>query len=108
MDDFRLTFLHGQVAGSDAIRFGAEQLARIRPLNDLAFAGATRLLARDWEHAPGRAGVDPRLMVFLANVAAVGLLTMKGMVESLGDPLLYSDEQLIDGLARIFEAAAAP
>jgi hypothetical protein len=47
-------------------------------------------------------------MVFLANVAALGILTMKGMVEHLGDPLLYSDEELIDALARIFEAAAAP
>jgi hypothetical protein len=47
-------------------------------------------------------------MAFLASVAAIGLLTMKGMVESVGDPLLYSDEQLIEGLARVFEAAAAP
>jgi len=38
----------------------------------------------------------------------MGMLTMKGMVESVGDPLLYSDEQLIEGFARIFEAAAAP
>jgi hypothetical protein len=30
------------------------------------------------------------------------------MVEAVGDPLLYSDEQLIDALARVFEAAAAP
>jgi AcrR family transcriptional regulator len=108
MDDFRLTFMHGQVAGPSAVRFGAEQFARIRPLNELAYAGATKLLTEEWKHARGRAGVDPRLMVFLANVAAYGVLTMKGMVESLGDPLLYSDEQLIDGLARIFEAAAKP
>ena len=47
-------------------------------------------------------------MAFLAYLAAIGLLTMKGMVESLDDPLLYSDEQLIEGFARIFEAAAAP
>ncbi len=45
-------------------------------------------------------------MAFLAYLAAIGLLTMKGMVESVGDPLLYSDEQLIDGFARVFEAAA--
>jgi AcrR family transcriptional regulator len=108
MDDFRLTFMHGQVAGSSAVRFGAEQFARIRPLNELAYAGATAALAREWKHSRGRAGVEPRLMVFLANVAAVGVLTMKGMVENLGDPLAYSDEQLIEGLARIFEAAAAP
>lgn len=108
MDDFRLTFMHGQVAGASAVRFGAEQLARIRPLNELAYAGATATLAREWKQARGRAGVEPRLMVFLANVAAVGLLTVKGMAENLGDPLLYSDEQLVEGLARIFEAAAAP
>lgn len=108
MDDFRLTFMHGQVAGSSAVRFGAEQFARIRPLNELAYAGATATLAREWKHARGRAGVEPRLMVFLANVAAIGVLTVKGMVENLGDPLRYSDEQLIDGLARIFEAAAEP
>lgn len=101
MHDFRLTFMHGQVAGSSAVRFGAEHFARIRPLNELAYAGATATLAREWKHARGRAGVEPRLMVFLANVAAIGVLTVKGMVENLGDPLLYSDERLFDGLARV-------
>jgi hypothetical protein len=40
--------------------------------------------------------------------SALGLLTMKGLVESLGDPLRHSDDDLIEALARIFEAAAAP
>lgn len=110
MDDFRLLYMHGQVLGQgpDRVHVGAEQLARIRPLNDIAYGGATRKLADDWRVARGRAGVEPRLMAFLANLAAVGVLTMKGMVESIDDPLLYSDEQLIDALSRIFEAAAAP
>jgi len=30
------------------------------------------------------------------------------LVESVGDPLLYSDDQLIEGFAQIFAAAAAP
>ena len=47
-------------------------------------------------------------MAFLAYLAAIGLLTMKGMVESLQDPLAYSDDQLVEGFARIFEAATAP
>jgi hypothetical protein len=34
-------------------------------------------------------------------------LTVKGMVECVDDPLLYSDEELIDGLSRVFEAAAS-
>lgn len=108
MDDFRLAFLHGQVAKPGSVRVEPEQLARIRPLNELAYAGTAKLLADDWKHGRGRARVEPRLMAFLAGIAAMGLLTMKGMVESVGDPLLYSDEQLIEGLARIFEAAAAP
>ena len=108
LDDFRLAFLHPQVVGPGGIRIGAEQFARIRPLNDLSYKGAAKMLSDDWKGGRGRAGVDPRLMVFLANVSALGILTMKGFVESLGDPLLYSDEQLIDGVARIFEAAAAP
>ncbi|MBI1212950.1 MAG: TetR family transcriptional regulator [Alphaproteobacteria bacterium] len=107
LDDFRLAFLHGQVAGKDAIHFDAKQFARIRPLNDLWFGGAAKLIAEERKRRPGRARVEPRLMAFLAYGAALGLLTMKGMVENLDDPLLYTDDQLVEGLARIFEAAAA-
>ena len=108
LDDFRLTFLHAQVAKPGTVRVTREQLARIRPLNDRTFGGAAKLLDRDWKRAKGRAGVDPRLMSFLAHAASLGVLTMKGLVEASDDPLLYSDEQLVDALARIFEAAAAP
>jgi AcrR family transcriptional regulator len=108
IDDFRLVYLHGQVAAPGTLRVDPDHLARIRPLNDLAFATAAKMLEQDWTERPGRAGINPRLMAFLANVAAIGLLTFKGMVESVDDPLLYSDEELIEGFARIFEAAAAP
>jgi AcrR family transcriptional regulator len=108
LDDFRLAFLHPQVAGPGAVRVGAEEFARMRPLNDVAYKDAAKMLADEWKKGHGRAGVEPRLMVFLANVAALGILTLKGLVESLGDPLLYSDDQLVEGLARIFETASAP
>ena len=108
LDDFRLTFLHGQVARPGSVHAPPELLARIRPLNDLAFAGASELLAADAKLGRNRARVDPRMMAFLANIAAIGLLTVKGAVESVGDPLLYSDEDLVEGLSRIFETAARP
>jgi AcrR family transcriptional regulator len=108
LDDFRLAFLHGQVADKGAVHFNPQQFARIRPLNDLLYGGTARRLEEDRKSRPGRAQVEPRLMAFLAYLAAIGLLTLKGMVESLDDPLLYSDEQLIEGFARIFAAAAAP
>ena len=104
MDDFRLSYLHPQLS-PDAVRVGPEQLARLRPLNDLSYAGAARRLASG---PRGRAGVDPRLMAFLANMAAMGVVMMKGLVEAFDDPLRYSDEELIEALARIFEAAAKP
>jgi AcrR family transcriptional regulator len=107
LDDFRLAFLQAQVAGQGAVHFDAQQFARIRPLNELWFAGAVKKLNEDRKKRPGRATVEPRLLAFLAWLASIGLLTMKGMVESLDDPLLYSDEQLIEGFARVFAAAAA-
>jgi AcrR family transcriptional regulator len=108
IDDFRLTYLHGQVAGAGAVALGPEELARIRPLNDLAYAGAARRVVETLRGEKSRAGVEPRLLVFLANLAAIGVLTMKGLVESVDDPLLYSDEQLIDALCRVFAVAAEP
>lgn len=107
-DDFRITFMHSQVATPGSFRVDPQNLERIRPLNDLTYAGATKKLTDDWKHGRGRVRINPRLMAFLANVAAVGMLTVKGMVEASDDPLLYSDEELVEGLARIFEAAARP
>lgn len=106
LDDFRLAYLHAQVAGQGAVHFGEQQFARIRPLNELWFAGAAKRLGEDREKRPGRAKVEPRLLAFLAWLASIGLLTMKGLVESQDDPLIYTDEQLIEGFARVFAAAA--
>lgn len=108
LEDFRLAYLHGQIAGPGAVHLDATQFARLRPLNDLTYGGTAKRLTDDRKRRPSRARVDPRLMTFLAQLAAVGTLTFKGMVESFGDPLRYSDDELIDGLAKIFEAAAAP
>ncbi len=97
LGDFRLAYLHGQVASRGEVHFNAQQFARIRPLNDLWFAGAAKMLNEERKRRRGRARVEPRLMAFLAYIAAIGLLTMKGMVESLEDPLMYSDDQLVEG-----------
>jgi len=108
LDDFRLAYLHGQVAGQGGVHFDELQLARIRPLNDLWFSGAAKRLAEERRKRPARAKVEPRLLAFLAWLAGIGLLTMKGMVESQDDPLVYTDEQLVEGFARVFAAAATP
>jgi AcrR family transcriptional regulator len=106
-DDFRLAFLFGQVAGAGALRWNAEQFGRLRPLNDLVLDGAASKLREERKKRSRRATVEPRLLAFLAHLAAIGVLTMKGMVEQLDDPLLFSDVQLIEGLGHVFEAAAS-
>ena len=107
LDDFRLAFLHGQVAGPGAVHWSSAQFDRIRPLNDLNFAGTAQRLSKSRGKKKATSpAIDPRLLTFLAYVSAIGLLTMKGMVESLDDPLVYSDETLIDGLSKVFQTAA--
>jgi AcrR family transcriptional regulator len=108
LEDFRLAFLHGQVASPGSVHFDAEQFARIRPLNNLILAGVAAKIAQGQGDEGNRAGIEPRLLAFLAYLAAIGVLTMKGMVESLKDPLAFSDSQLIDGFTRVFAVAAAP
>ncbi len=101
MDDFRLAYLLGQVSGPAGLNIQPEQFARIRPINDLVLGGtARRLIQKD-----KRPKVEPRLLAFLAYISALGVLTMKGLVESQGDPLLYSDEQLVEALSAVFTAA---
>lgn len=101
MDDFRLAFMFGQVAGSAGVQWSAEQFARIRPLNAMIFGGAAALIEKG--HTGG-GKIEPRLLAFLAYLSALGLLTMKGMVEAQGDPLIYSDERLINGFVQLFAA----
>lgn len=102
MDDFRLAYLLGQVSGSSSLQLSPEQFERIRPINDTLLGDAARKLAEAGQPGP----VDPRLFAFLAFASALGLLTMKGLVEAQGDPLLYSDEQLVGALSTIFTTAA--
>ena len=104
MDDFRLAYLLSQISNPSGLQVSADQFERIRPLNNLLLSGAVSKLTQ-----PGQtAVVEPRLLAFLAFVCALGVLTMKGLVEAQGDPLLYSDEQLIDALSKVFVSATGP
>ena len=46
LDDFRLAFMFGQVARAGAVRWNAEQFARLRPLDDLWYAAQPPSFAR--------------------------------------------------------------
>jgi len=48
-----------------------------------------------------------RRLAFVAWTSALGLVTMLGIADATRDPLLHSDEVLVDTLARAFDARVA-
>ncbi len=105
LDRFRLVYLHAQVFGR--VELPPEHLERVRPLNALTYGGAEQRLARERKAGRLPDDVNPRRLAFSAHMAALGYLTMKGMVESAGDPLIHSDAEMIAELCRTFSNAAS-
>jgi AcrR family transcriptional regulator len=106
LDAFRMLMM--QVQQVDIATLPPDQLARLRPLNDLAYGEAETKLKADWRRTRGRIR-DPhaaRRLVFSAHLAAIGLLTMKSLTERFQDPLRYTDDELVEQLCRTFRAAA--
>ncbi len=106
LDTFRLIYMHNQVAANQTPKPSPEMLERIRPLNGWLYGRAQELLERDREDGILPSEANPRRLAFVAHMAAIGILTMKGMVEADGDPLVHSDEHLIRELERSFTKAA--
>jgi AcrR family transcriptional regulator len=103
---FRLAYLYGQVSSSEMAPTTPEMLERVRPINDLIYGNLQKKLEAD---RPRRAAqIDPRRLAFIAHMAAIGLLTMKGLVEAHGDPLVHSDADLLEDLTRLLQAATLP
>lgn len=105
MPAFRLIYMHGQVSGV-APRPSPEMIEQIRPMNDWMYGRAQELLERDQQAGRLAADANPRRLAFVAHMSALGVVMMTGMVEDLGDPLVHTDEQLIDELEIAFTKAA--
>ena len=85
---------------------GPEELERIRPVNDLLYGGAEARLLEDQRAGAFPKKRDPRRFAFTAHMAVIGLLNMKAIVASVDDPLIHSDDDLIDDLCTTFRDAA--
>jgi hypothetical protein len=102
---FVLFFKMGPGGDFDEI-VGPDELERIRPINDLFYGGAETRLRADQ-----RVGLFPRerharRFAFTAHMAVIGLLNMKAIAASVNDPLIHSDDELIDDLCTTFRHAA--
>jgi AcrR family transcriptional regulator len=85
---------------------GPEALDRIHPINDMYYGGAEARLRSDQRTGAFPTSRDPRRFAFTAHMAVIGLLDMKAIAMSAQDPLLHSDEDLIDDLCTTFRDAA--
>ena len=85
---------------------GPEQLERVRPVNDMLYGGVEQRLRSDQREGCFPKKRDARRFAFNAHMAVIGVLTMKALAESAGDPLVHRDDDLIDDLCRTFRTAA--
>jgi AcrR family transcriptional regulator len=85
---------------------GPTELERIHPLNALLYGGAEARLRADQKKGLFPRNRDPRRFAFTAHTAVIGLLNMKAIAASADDPLIHSDDDLIDDLCMTFRTAA--
>lgn len=85
---------------------GPDELERIRPVNGMLYEGAESRLRSDQRTGAFPKKRNPRRFAFTAHMAVIGLLNMKAIAASANDPLIHSDEDLIDDLCTTFREAA--
>jgi len=85
---------------------GPEELERLRPINNMLYGGAEARLRADQGTGGFPKKRDPRRYAFTAHMAVIGLLNMKAIAASAKDPLIHSDEDLIEDLCTTFRDAA--
>ena len=85
---------------------GAQQLERIRPINDMLYGGTETRLRADQRTGAFPKKRDPRRFAFSAHMAVIGFLNMKAIAASAKDPLIHSDEDMIEDLCATFRDAA--
>lgn len=85
---------------------GTDELERIRPINDMLYGGTEARLRADQGTGGFPENRDPRRFAFTAHMAVIGLLNMMAIAASAEDPLIHSDEDLIDDLCITFRDAA--
>jgi AcrR family transcriptional regulator len=107
-DELRMAYLVPQIGTAGAARFGPEQLARIRPFNDIVYGSVADRIREDQEAGRVAKSIDGRRLAFLAHMAVLGILTVEGLVEVADTaPLIHSRQALVDDLVLTFRARLA-
>lgn len=83
-----------------------EHLERIRPVNDLLYAGVAQRALDAQARGDFPADRDPRRFAFTAHTSVIGLLTMRAMTAAANDPLVHGDDDLVNDLVDTFRRTA--
>ena len=104
--DLELELLRTFVAVVDGGGFtrAAERMHRTQSTVSQQLRRLEERLATEGMCKKQRAAV--RRLAYSAWLAALGLVTMLGVAESAGDPLVHKDSDLVETLAGVFNAAA--
>lgn len=102
-DRFRLIYLQSQLLGYSKLGINEESARKfIHPCTNVFFDKLTAKLQVDKKQGKLASQLHPRRLAMAAHLAGIGIMTMKGVADSAGDPLKFSDKQLIDEYAQIF------
>ncbi len=86
--------------------FGPKQLEQIHPLNKKLYGRIEKLLKIDQKNGVFSKKRKARLFAFNAHMSVIGILNMKAMTATVGDPLIHSNKSLIDDICHTFKVAA--
>ena len=105
LDAFRTVYCRSQLHPETELGLDKEALRdEINPLTRSLFDLLQDRLADSSMSAAECANM--RRLAYTAWLAALGLLTMLGVADATRDPLIHSDQDLLDTLAEVFDDAA--
>ena len=105
LDAFRSVYCQSQLYSGTKSAIDQETVEQeINPRTRHLFDVLEARIADDIASPDQRAEI--RRLSFVAWLSALGLMTMLGVADAADDPLVHSDDELLDTLAKIFDSAA--
>jgi len=105
LDSFRFVYCQSQMYGGTGAGLDRDTIQKeIHPSTRHLFDVLETRIADSSANESQRKRL--RKLAFTAWVSALGLVTMLGVADAVNDPLLHSDEDLLDAMSTVFDDAA--
>ncbi|RLA27164.1 MAG: hypothetical protein DRQ63_06520 [Gammaproteobacteria bacterium] len=105
LDAFRFVYCQSQLYSGNAAELDQDTIQKeINPRTRHLFDVLESRIADSTASKSQR--IRMRKLAFTAWVSALGLVTMLGVADAVNDPLVHSDEDLLDTMSSVFDGAA--